>query len=121
MSDCVLVASSLSSPPHSLIDPNRTAIRGRSSGGYTVLQALCTHPDAFKAGCSNFGISDLVKLTEDTHKFESKYMEGLLGGTYEEKKQVYEERSPVNSAENIKAPLLVRCSLSKHSFKTFSD
>lgn len=93
----------------------RTAIRGRSSGGYTVLQALCTHPNAFKAGCSNFGISDLVKLTEDTHKFESKYMEGLLGGTYEEKKEVYEGRSPVNSAENIRAPLLV-CCLLRHPF-----
>lgn len=53
-----------------LIDPKRVAIRGGSSGGYTVLQALVVAPDVWAAGASLYGISDLVALADDTHKFE---------------------------------------------------
>lgn len=53
-----------------LIDPKRVTIRGRSSGGYTVLQALVNTPDVWAAGASSFGISDLKALAEETHKFE---------------------------------------------------
>lgn len=83
------------------------AITGRSAGGYTVLMALCAAPDVFAAGTSSFGISDLVKLGEFTHKFESRYLIKLSGGTPEEVPDVYKERSPINRAHHIKAPLLV--------------
>lgn len=108
--DSTLSVSQLSSPPHDLIDAQRTAIRGRSAGGYTSLAALCAFPDAFAAAASYYGISDLKKLDEFTHKFESRYCEGLLGGTVQEKGEVYEERSPVNNADKIKSPLLVSVS-----------
>lgn len=90
-----------------MIDPKRTAIRGGSSGGYDVLETLCVYPDAFAAGASLYGISDLKKLDEFTHKFESRYCEKLVGGTYESIPEVYKERSPIYNASNIKAPLLV--------------
>ncbi len=104
--DCVLAASILSKT-HNLVDPARTAIRGGSSGGFTVLAAACAYPDAFAAAVSNYGISDLIKLCEFTHKFESHYMEKLLGGTLEQIPNVYKERSPVNNADKIRTPLLV--------------
>ncbi|KAI0634553.1 alpha/beta-hydrolase [Trametes polyzona] len=105
--DCAVAARQLSAPPHSLIDPRRIAITGGSAGGYTVLMALCSVPDVFAAGTSSYGISDLVKLSEFTHKFESQYLFKLAGGTPEQVPDVYRERSPVNKADNIKAPLLV--------------
>lgn len=105
--DCAL-AVSLLAQQHGLVDAARAAIRGRSSGGFTVLAALCAHPDAFAAGASHFGISDLQKLDEFTHKFESRYCETLLGGTFAAVPDVYRQRSPVNNAGRIKAPLLVR-------------
>ncbi|THH26456.1 hypothetical protein EUX98_g7730 [Antrodiella citrinella] len=106
--DCVLAAQGLSSAPHTLIDAKRVVIRGGSSGGYTVLQALCEYPTTFAAGASLFGISDLVKLAEFTHKFESQYMAKLLGGFVDEIPEVYRERSPVNNASKIKSPLLIQ-------------
>ncbi|KAI0337854.1 alpha/beta-hydrolase [Trametopsis cervina] len=105
--DCARTATLLASDPYNLIDPKRTAIRGESSGGYDVLQTLCLYPDAFAAGSSLYGISDLKKLDEFTHKFESKYCENLVGGAYADIPHVYEERSPVYNAQNIKAPLLI--------------
>ena len=105
--DCALTAILLASPPYSLIFPDHVAIRGRSSGGYTVLATLCAYPDVFKAGASLYGISDLIKLDEFTHKFESRYCEKLLGGTPQNASQVYRERSPVNNADKIRSPLLV--------------
>ncbi|KAI0085246.1 alpha/beta-hydrolase [Irpex rosettiformis] len=105
--DCALTATLLSSPPYNLVDAKRTAIRGRSSGGYDVLETLCLYPDAFAAGASLFGISDLKKLDEFTHKFESRYCEKLIGGTYESVPELYRERSPIYNAHNIKAPLLI--------------
>lgn len=106
MRDCALSASILAKK-HSLIDPARTAIRGGSSGGFTVLAVACAYPDAFAAATSLYGISDLKKLDEFTHKFESHYCERLLGGTYAAVPEVYKERSPINNADKIKAPLLV--------------
>ncbi|THG97400.1 hypothetical protein EW026_g4586 [Hermanssonia centrifuga] len=83
--DCALSASVLAQT-HSLIDPARTAIRGRSSGGFTVLATF--------------------KLDEFTHKFESRYCEKLIGGTFSDVPNVYKERSPINNAGEIKSPLL---------------
>ncbi|KAH9848105.1 alpha/beta-hydrolase [Lenzites betulinus] len=107
VNDCAVAATQLSAAPHSLIDPARLAITGGSAGGYTVLMALCTRPDVFAAGTSSYGISDLVKLGEFTHKFESQYLFKLVGGTNEEVPEVYAARSPVKLAGNIRAPLLV--------------
>ncbi|TCD69563.1 hypothetical protein EIP91_007187 [Steccherinum ochraceum] len=107
--DCVLAAQQLPVAPHNLIDPTRAALRGPSAGRYTVLETLCLYPDVFAAGTSLYGISDLVKLAEFTHKLEPQYMAKLLGGfvTDEEVKKIYVERSPVNNAHKIKCPLLI--------------
>ncbi|KAG5634963.1 hypothetical protein H0H81_000199 [Sphagnurus paluster] len=93
----------------SLVDPKRVVIRGGSAGGYTTLCALANTPDvtAFAAGTSSYGVSDLKPLAQHTHKFESRYLEKLIGGTPEEIPEVYKERSPVNHAERIVAPLLI--------------
>lgn len=107
--DCINAAKSLASPPYSLIDPKRTVIRGGSAGGFTVLAALSIGSDlnAFAAGTSLYGISDLEKLAEFTHKFESHYLYKLVGGTITEVPDVYIARSPVHHAESIASPLLV--------------
>jgi dipeptidyl aminopeptidase/acylaminoacyl peptidase len=86
-----------------LADPERAAIRGWSASGYTTLAAL-TFDDTFKAGASHFGISDLETMTTDTHKFESRYLDGLIG-PYPERRDVYVERSPIHHLERITAPL----------------
>ncbi|GAA5820810.1 hypothetical protein JCM10212_002097 [Sporobolomyces blumeae] len=88
------------------IDPKRVAITGGSAGGYTVLASL-TDSDVFTAGCSYYGVSDLKMLAEDTHKFESQYLFNLLGGTPAEVPENYAQRSPLNKAEKITAPLLL--------------
>ena len=87
-----------------LVDKNRVAIRGGSAGGYTVLAGLA-HTDTFKAGTSLYGVSDLTALATDTHKFEARYLDSLIG-PYPEAKDLYEERSPVNHAGSITAPVL---------------
>ncbi|PWN45390.1 hypothetical protein IE81DRAFT_320139 [Ceraceosorus guamensis] len=87
------------------VDPSRIAIAGQSSGGYTVLAALCDYPDAFSAGRSSFGISELKQLAELSHKFELRYPTGLLGGTPAEVPEVYRSRSPLYKADRIKAPV----------------
>ena len=107
MKDCVTAVQQLAAPPHSLIDSQRTTITGGSAGGYTVLKSLCSFPDAFAVGASSYGISDMFKLAEFTHKFESQYLFKLLGGTPEDIPEVYKERSPVFLADKIKSPLLV--------------
>lgn len=105
--DCVAASSILSQAPYNLIDSRRTAIRGLSAGGFTALASLCRHPEAFAAGCSGYGIADLKALARDTHKYESHFMFGLMGGTPDEIPHVYKGRSPLYNAEHIKAPLLV--------------
>ncbi|KAI0316659.1 Alpha/Beta hydrolase protein [Amylostereum chailletii] len=105
--DCVKAAGQLASPPNHRIDAARTAIRGGSAGGFTTLVALCSYPDAFPVGVSYFGVSDLGKLAQFTHKFESRYTDKLIGGSYKDIPDVYAERSPVNNADKIKSPLLI--------------
>ncbi|KAF7291529.1 Peptidase-S9 domain-containing protein [Mycena kentingensis (nom. inval.)] len=107
--DCIQAAKILSSAEYALIDPKRTVIRGGSSGGLTALGAVSTSSDltAFAAATSMYGISDLRGLVADTHKFESGYMVGLLGGDLKEIPQIYAERSPVDHADKIVAPLLI--------------
>jgi dipeptidyl aminopeptidase/acylaminoacyl peptidase len=71
------------------------------------LASLVNRPEVYAAGTSLYGVSDLAKLTEDAHKFESRYLEKLVGGTPEEVPELYKARSPVNHADKIEAPLLV--------------
>ena len=87
-----------------LVDIERSAIMGGSAGGFTTLAALAFH-DAFAAGTNLFGVSQLVTFVRDTHKFESRYMEHLIG-KWPQDQEVYEARSPALSADQIKVPLL---------------
>ena len=86
------------------IDAKRCIIRGGSAGGYTVLSAL-TFTDTFKAGASLYGIGDLETLATDTHKFESRYMDSLIG-PYPERKDIYTARSPIHHAEGLNCPVI---------------
>ena len=87
------------------VDGNRLAIRGESAGGYTTLCAL-TFRDAFKAGASHYGISDLEALAKDTHKFESRYLDGLIG-PYPERRDLYVERSPIHFTDRLACPMIL--------------
>ena len=86
------------------VDGNRLAIRGGSAGGYTTLCAL-TYRDVFNAGASHFGVSDAAALARDTHKFESRYLDSLIG-PYPERQELYEQRSPIFSAERLSCPVI---------------
>jgi dipeptidyl aminopeptidase/acylaminoacyl peptidase len=86
-------------------DGQRLAIRGGSAGGYTTLAAL-TFTDVFAAGASYYGVSDLAALATDTHKFESRYLD-LLVGPYPETEAVYRARSPIHHTEQLSAPMIV--------------
>ena len=87
-----------------LVDPDKLAIRGSSAGGYTVLAALVFH-DLFKAGASHYGIGDLETLAKDTHKFESQYLERLIG-RYPEQIALYHDRSPVYHTDKLNCPVI---------------
>ncbi|MDP7406860.1 MAG: prolyl oligopeptidase family serine peptidase, partial [SAR324 cluster bacterium] len=85
-------------------DPMRLVIRGGSAGGYTTLSAL-TFANTFKAGASLYGVSDLEALAQETHKFESRYLDGLIG-KYPEEKQIYQERSPIHHLDQLSSPCI---------------
>jgi dipeptidyl aminopeptidase/acylaminoacyl peptidase len=86
------------------VDEARLAIDGGSAGGYTTLAAL-TFRDVFKAGASYYGVSDMTSLAAETHKFESRYLDSLVG-PYPEKKAVYQERSPIYAVEQLSCPII---------------
>jgi len=86
------------------VDGKRLAIRGGSAGGYTTLCAL-TFRDVFKAGASYFGVSDAEGLAKDTHKFESRYLDSLIG-PYPERRDVYLERSPIHHVDRLSRPII---------------
>jgi len=86
------------------VDPERIAITGGSAGGFTTLCAL-TFRDVFKAGASHYGVSDCEALAKDTHKFESRYLDRLIG-PYPESKNVYYQRSPIHFTERLNAPVI---------------
>jgi dipeptidyl aminopeptidase/acylaminoacyl peptidase len=87
------------------VDGNRVAIRGGSAGGYTTLCAL-TFRALFKAGASHYGISDLEALATDTHKFESRYLDRLIG-PYPERRDLYVNRSPIHFTERLNCPMII--------------
>jgi dipeptidyl aminopeptidase/acylaminoacyl peptidase len=103
LDDCVAAARWLADQGR--VDPDRLAIRGGSAGGYTTLAALAFR-DTFAAGASHFGVADLEALATETHKFESRYLDGLIG-PYPERRDLYVERSPIHHVEGIERPLIV--------------
>lgn len=88
-----------------LADRERLCIAGGSAGGFTTLACL-TFRDVFKAGASFFGVSDLEALTLDTHKFESRYLDGLVG-PYPAGRDIYTERSPIHHVDQITCPIIL--------------
>jgi dipeptidyl aminopeptidase/acylaminoacyl peptidase len=88
------------------VDPARMAIRGGSAGGYTTLAALVVEDTPFVAGADYFGVADLEAMTTDTHKFESRYLDGLIA-PYPERRDIYRERSPIHHVERLTQPLIV--------------
>mgnify|MGYP006274432527 CR=1 FL=1 len=86
------------------VDGNRLAITGGSAGGYTTLAAL-TFRDTFQAGASHYGVSDLEALAQETHKFESRYLDRLVGD-YPREKPVYDARSPIHHTEQLSCPVI---------------
>ena len=90
---------------HGLVDGARMAIDGGSAGGYTTLAALAFR-SVFKAGASYYGVSDLEGLATDTHKFESRYLDSIVG-PYPQQRALYQERSPIYHVEGINCPLIL--------------
>jgi dipeptidyl aminopeptidase/acylaminoacyl peptidase len=88
-----------------LADPQRLAIEGGSAGGWTVLAAL-TGTDAFACGASYFGVGELVEFVKETHDFESRYLDGLVG-PLPEALALYEQRAPLNHVDGLSCPVLL--------------
>lgn len=86
------------------VDGDRLIIRGASAGGYTTLCAL-TFRDIFKAGADYYGVSDLEAMRKETHKFESRYLDRLIG-PYPEYRDLYQKRSPINFIDNLSCPVI---------------
>src|SRR6185503_18741428 len=101
--DCVAAALHLAQVDEA--DVRRLAIRGGSAGGYATLCALVFH-DEFAAGASYYGVADTEALARDTHKFEARYLDGLIG-PYPERADLYRERSPIHFVERLSAPVIL--------------
>jgi dipeptidyl aminopeptidase/acylaminoacyl peptidase len=86
------------------VDKERLAIRGGSAGGFTTLAALA-FTDVFKAGASHYGVSDLEALAKETHKFESRYLDSMIG-PYPEEQELYKSRSPVHNVDQLSCPVI---------------
>jgi dipeptidyl aminopeptidase/acylaminoacyl peptidase len=104
VADCVNAAAFL--VREGRVDPERLIIRGGSAGGYTALAALTTRPEVFKAAASYYGICDLEVLVSDTHKFESRYTDRLIG-PHPQRRDLYRERSPIHKIERLSCPLIL--------------
>ena len=103
VADCVAAARHLARRGD--VDGDRLAIDGGSAGGFTTLAAL-TFRDVFRAGASFYGICDLEALARDTHKFESRYLDGLIA-PYPERADVWRERSPINHIGRLRRPVII--------------
>ncbi|MDF1594985.1 MAG: prolyl oligopeptidase family serine peptidase [Acidimicrobiia bacterium] len=103
LDDCI--SSALYLADRGLVDGDRMAIRGGSAGGYTTLCALA-FADAFAAGASYFGVGDLAALATDTHKFESRYLDSMIG-PYPEAADLYDERSPLHNLDGFSCPVIL--------------
>ena len=103
VADCASGAAAMGA--RRLADPARLAVKGGSAGGYTTLRAL-TATDVFAAGISQYGVADLEILARDTHKFESRYLDGLVG-PYPADRETYLDRSPIHHLDQLSAPILL--------------
>jgi dipeptidyl aminopeptidase/acylaminoacyl peptidase len=103
VADCIRAARHLVARGET--DPERLIIRGRSAGGYTTLAALTQRPEVFKAAASYYGVADLERLAEDTHKFESRYLDRLIA-PYPEGAAIYRARSPIHHEDRLSCPLI---------------
>ena len=101
--DCVNAATYL--VEQGLVDPDRISITGGSAGGFTVLLSL-TKRDFYGAGASHYGIGDLEMFVKETHKFESRYCDRLLG-PYPERADIYRDRSAIHFADRMSAPVIL--------------
>jgi dipeptidyl aminopeptidase/acylaminoacyl peptidase len=101
--DCAAVVDWLAD--RGRVDGDRAAIRGGSAGGFTTLAALA-FTDRFSAGASLYGVADLELLARETHKFESRYTDRLVGRWPEEAAE-YRRRSPIHHADQISSPLIL--------------
>ncbi|MGX5201485.1 prolyl oligopeptidase family serine peptidase [Aliikangiella sp. IMCC44632] len=101
--DCIAAANYL--VEKGLANAEQLLIRGGSAGGYTTLCALTFH-DVFAAGMSRYGVADLECLAADSHKFEARYLDKLVGN-YPEDKAVYQARSPIHSSDKLSCPILL--------------
>jgi dipeptidyl aminopeptidase/acylaminoacyl peptidase len=101
--DCINAARYL--VEQGLVDGDRVSITGGSAGGFTVLLSL-TKRDFYNAGASHFGVGDLESFVKETHKFESHYIDSLVG-PYPERADLYRDRSAVNFADNLKVPVIL--------------
>ena len=101
--DCVVAARYL--VEQGKVDGEKLAIRGGSAGGYTTLAAL-TFYDLFSVGASYYGVADVEALAIDTHKFESRYLDSLIG-PYPEAKDLYHQRSPIRFTEKLTCPVIL--------------
>jgi dipeptidyl aminopeptidase/acylaminoacyl peptidase len=104
VADCLAAARWLAE--RGQVDRDRLCIRGGSAGGFTTLAALAREDNPFAAGADHFGVADLAALARDTHKFESRYLDGLVG-PYPEARALYEERSPIHHVDRFSRPLIV--------------
>lgn len=104
VTDCLAAAQWLADQGQA--DPDRLLIRGGSAGGYTTLAALAHLDTPFAAGADHFGVADLEALTRETHKFESRYLDRLIG-PYPQAREVYRERSPISHVDRLTRPLIV--------------
>lgn len=121
VSDCCNGALHLAK--RKIVDRKKLLIHGGSAGGFTALACLAFKPggvlasvnsfevrnefvDVFAAAASFYGVTDLGKLAEDTHKFESRYLDGLIG-PYPQDKATYDARSPINAVDRISAPVIL--------------
>jgi dipeptidyl aminopeptidase/acylaminoacyl peptidase len=104
VADCLAAARHLARTGH--VDGERLTIRGGSAGGFTTLAALVRADTPFAAGADLFGVADLEALARDTHKFESRYLDGLVG-PYPAARDVYVERSPIHHVDRFSRPLIV--------------
>jgi dipeptidyl aminopeptidase/acylaminoacyl peptidase len=100
--DCINGAMHLAA--QGVVDGGRAVITGGSAGGYTVLAALVFH-DFFQGGASHYGVSDIAALARDTHKFESRYLDWLIG-PYPQAEDLYRARSPLHHAERLSKPVI---------------
>lgn len=102
--DCAAAVTELGR--RGLADPRRAVIMGGSAGGYTVLQSLVAYPGRYRAGVCMFGVSNLFTLASDTHKFEARYLDRIVGPLPEASER-YRERSPLFHADRIVDPLIL--------------